>query len=114
VLLSTNVAGFHFDINGIFNQQTVGDESSTQYGQTLSFSHALWNDKLVGQGEIWNFTQPFLKSDAVGLLWALSYAPKKNLVFDAGFQHGFTNTSTRWEEFFGFTYLLPHRLWRSH
>jgi len=32
-------------------------------------------------------------------------------VVDAGFDHGLTNTSTHWEEFIGFTYLLPHRLW---
>ena len=32
-------------------------------------------------------------------------------VFDTGFQHGLTSTSTQWEAFAGFTYLLPHRLW---
>ncbi len=112
VLLSTNAAKFHFDINGLFNQQTVDNVSRTQYGQTLSVSHPLW--KLTGQGEIWHFTQPFLHSDAVGLLWALSYSARKNLVFDAGFEHGLTSTSTQWEEFFGFTYLLPHRLWKGH
>jgi hypothetical protein len=111
VLLSTNAAKFHFDINGLFNQQTVGNDSRTQYGQTLSISYPLW--KLTGQGEVWHFTQPFLYRDAVGLLWAISYAPRKNLVFDAGFQHGLTSTSTQWEEFFGFTYLLPHRLWKK-
>jgi hypothetical protein len=46
-------------------------------------------------------------------LWALSYAARPNLVFDAGFNHGFSATSTRWEAFFGFTYLLPHRLWNA-
>jgi hypothetical protein len=112
VLLSTNAGKFHFDINGIFNQQTVDNASRTQYGQTLSISYPLW--KLLGQGEVWHFTQPFLHSDAVGLLWAISYTAQKNLVFDAGFQHGLTSTSTQWEEFFGFTYLLPHRLWKGH
>lgn len=110
ILLSTNARNFHFDINGLFNQQTVGNQSRTQYGQTLAVSHPLW--KLTGQGEIWHFTQPFLHSDAVGLLWAISYAARNNLVFDAGFEHGLTATSTQWEEFFGFTYLLPHRLWK--
>jgi hypothetical protein len=38
---------------------------------------------------------------------------RKNLVIDAGFDHGFTSTSTDWEGFAGFTYLLPHRLWRQ-
>lgn len=111
ILLSTNAAKFHFDINGVFNQQTVANSSRTQYGQTLSISHPLW--KLTGQGEIWHFSQPFLRSKAVGSLWALSYSARNNLVFDAGFQHGLTSTSTQWEEFFGFTYLLPHRLWRK-
>ena len=35
----------------------------------------------------------------------------KNLVIDGGFNHGLTITSTQWEVFVGFTYLLPHRLW---
>ena len=34
-----------------------------------------------------------------------------NLVIDGRFDRGLTNTSTHWEEFIGFTYLLPHRLW---
>jgi hypothetical protein len=29
-----------------------------------------------------------------------------------GFDHGLTDTSTRWEAFAGFTYLLPHKLWK--
>jgi hypothetical protein len=110
VLLSTNAVKFHFDINGMFNQQTVDNDSRTQYGQTLAISHPVW--KLTGQAEVWHFTQPFLHHDAAGLLWAASYTARKNLVFDAGFEHGLTNTSTQWEEFFGFTYLLPHRLWK--
>ncbi len=111
LLLSTNLAKFHFDINGLFNQQTVDNASHTQYGQTLSISYPVW--KLSAQGEIWHFTQPFLHSDAVGLLWAVSYTARKNLVFDAGFEHGLTSTSTQWEEFFGFTYLPPYRLWKK-
>jgi hypothetical protein len=110
LLFSTNASKFHLDINGIFNQQTVTNISRTQYGQTLSISHPLW--KLTGQAEVWHFTQPFLHRDAAGLLWAVSYAARRNLVFDAGFEHGLTSSSTQWEEFFGFTYLLPHRLWK--
>jgi hypothetical protein len=44
-------------------------------------------------------------------MWAVSYAARKTLVFDAGLNRGLTRTSTRWEVFAGFTYLLPHRLW---
>ena len=108
VLFSANAAGFHFDINGFFNEQTVNYVSRTQFGQTISISHPVW--KLTAAGEIWHFTQPFLKSHCVGTLWALSYAVRKNVVLDAGFDHGLTHTSTQWEEFVGFTYLLPHRL----
>jgi hypothetical protein len=61
-------------------------------------------------GELWHFTQPFEHGSAVGNLWALNYNASKTLVFDCGFQHGLTHTSTRWEAFAGFTYLLPHRL----
>jgi hypothetical protein len=34
-------------------------------------------------------------------------------VLDGGFNRGLTSTSTRWEVFLGFTYLLPHKLWAS-
>jgi hypothetical protein len=44
-------------------------------------------------------------------LWAVSYPVRKNLVLDAGFDHGLTSSSTHWQRFAGFTYLLPHRLW---
>jgi hypothetical protein len=36
---------------------------------------------------------------------------RRNLVIDGGFNHGLTSTSTQWEAFVGFTYLLPHRFW---
>jgi hypothetical protein len=62
-------------------------------------------------GEIWRFTQPFLGSNAVGNLWAVGYTARRNLVFDAGFEKGLTSTSTHWEAFGGFTYLLPKKLW---
>jgi len=49
-------------------------------------------------------------SNCVGTLWAVNYNAKKNLVFDAGFNRGLTSTSTRWEVFAGFTYLLPRKV----
>ena len=63
-------------------------------------------------GELWHFTQPFLHSNAV-LLFAVSYPMRRNLVVDAGFDHGLTKSSTHWESFIGFTYLLPRRLWKK-
>jgi hypothetical protein len=110
LLASADVKGFHYDANAIFNEQTQGAVHRAQFGQTLSISHHVVG-KLSLSGEIWHFTQPFLRSYAVGNLWAVSYAARKTLVFDAGFNRGLTSTSTRWEAFVGFTYLLPHRLW---
>ena len=52
----------------------------------------------------------FYTATAVGNLWALNYNARKNLVFDGGFNRGLDNTSTRWEAFAGFTYLLPHKV----
>jgi hypothetical protein len=109
LLLSNDVAGFHYDANFIVTEQTQGGIRRAQHAQTLSVSHPL--KKFTVSGEIWHFTQPFFRSNAVGNLWALSYPIRPNLVIDGGFDHGFTGTSTRQEEFVGFTYLLPHRLW---
>ena len=109
ILLSENLYGFHIDTNGIFTEQAQGNVSRGQFGQTLSISHPF--GKLTISGEIWHFSQPLERGNAVGNLWAVSYSLRKNLVLDTGFNRGLTNTSTRWETFFGFTYLLPHRLW---
>jgi hypothetical protein len=107
---SADVKGFHYDANAIFNEVLEGGVHRLQFGQTLSISHPIAKGFAVS-GEIWRFTQPFLRSNAVGNLWAVSYTARRNLVFDAGFEKGLTNTSTQWEAFAGFTYLFPHRLW---
>jgi hypothetical protein len=109
ILFSGNLAGFHYDANALFNELEGDSARRGQTGQTLSISHPL--GKITVSGEIWHFTQPFLNGRAVGNLWALSYPVRRNLVVDGGFDHGLTSTSTRWEAFVGFTYLLPHRLW---
>jgi hypothetical protein len=108
LLVSADVKGFHYDTNYFFNEVIEGGTHRAQFGQTLSLSHAL-KGKFGLTGEIWHFTQPFLRGHAVGNLWAVNYNARKDLVFDAGFDHGLTGTSTRWEVFAGFTYLLPHR-----
>lgn len=110
VLASADVKGFHYDTNYLFNE--VIDDSGirrAQFGQTLSVSRSL-GKKFGVSGEIWRFTQPFLRSNAVGSLWALNYNLRKNLVLDAAVNHGLTNTSTRWELLLGFTYLWPHNV----
>jgi hypothetical protein len=111
ILVSTDLGGFHFDVNGIFSEQTQGVVRRGQFGQTLSISHPL--GPLTIASELWHFTQPLTNGNAIGNLWAVSYPVRKNLVVDAGFDHGLTSSSTQWEGFVGFTYLLPHRLWRS-
>jgi hypothetical protein len=111
VLLSEDLYGFHFDTNVIFAEQVQGDVRRAQFGQTLAISHPL--GKFTISGKLWHFSQPFEKGNTVGNLWAVSRALRKNLVVDAGFNRGLTKTSTRWEAFVGFTYLLPHRLWRA-
>ncbi len=110
VLVSGEARGFHYDANFIVTKQTDGGVRRAQLAQTLSISHPV--GKFTVSGEIWHFSQPFLNSNAVGNLWAVSYPVRRNLVIDGGFNHGFTGTSTHWEEFVGFTYLLPRRLWR--
>ena len=109
LLVSNDIAGFHYDANFIVTEETQSGVRRMQHAQTLSISHPL--KKFTISGELWHFTQPFLRSNAVGNLWAVSYSLRRNLVVDGGFGHGLTGTSTDWEEFIGFTYLLPHRLW---
>jgi hypothetical protein len=111
LLISEDLAGFHFDLNGMFNEQTDKPVRRGQFGQTISISHPL--KKFTIATELWHFTQPLLRGNAVGNLWAISYPVRKNLVVDAGLNRGLTSTSTQWEGFAGFTYLLPHRLWKA-
>ena len=113
ILASADVKGFHYDANALFTELVQGPVRRGQFGQTLSISHPLPH-RLSLSGEIWHLTQPFLRSNTVGNLWAVGYSARKTLVFDAGFNRGLTGTSTRWEEFVGFTYLLPHWLWKAH
>jgi hypothetical protein len=108
VLASADVKGFHYDANAMFTELGQGVVRRTQFGQSLTISHPI-KGKFTLAGEIWHFTQPFRRRNAVGNLWAVSYAARKTLVFDGGFNRGLTDTSTRWEAFVGFTYLLPHR-----
>lgn len=110
VLVSGDVKKFHYDSNAVFNEVANAAARRGQFGQTLSVSHPL-TAKFSLSGELWHFTQPFLRGHAVGNLWAAGYTVKPNLVLDGGFDVGLTRTSTRSEVFFGFTYVLPKRLW---
>jgi len=108
-LVSTDLVGFHIDTNAMFNEQIADARHRAQFGQTISISHGLPHKFGVG-GELWHFTQPFQNGHAAGFLFGPTYTPHPNLVFDVGFNRGLTSTSTRWEFFMGFTYLLPKKL----
>lgn len=112
LLASADVRGFHYDANAFFTELVQEPVRRGQFGQSLTISHPFLHRFMIS-GEIWHFTQPFLKRNAVGNLWAVSYSARKNLVFDTGFNHGLTGTSTSWEAFVGFSYLLPHQLWKT-
>ncbi len=109
LLASADVKGFHYDANAFFTELVQDPVRRGQFGQSLTISHPFLKNYTLS-GEIWHFTQPFLRSNALGNLWAVSYTARKTLVFDVGFNHGLPHTSTQWEIFAGFTYLLPHRL----
>ena len=109
ILASGDLKGFHYDANLFFNEVVKNPIRRAQFGQSLSISHPIGR-KFGVTGEIWHFSQPFLRSNAVGTLWALNYNVKENLVLDGGFNRGLTSTSTQWEAFAGFTYLLPHKI----
>jgi hypothetical protein len=113
ILASADVKGFHYDANAFLTELVQEPVRRAQWGQSLTVAHAL-SHRFNLSGEVWHFTQPFLRGNAVGSLWALSYTARKTVVLDAGFNRGLTGTSTRWEAFAGFTYLLPHRLWDRH
>jgi hypothetical protein len=108
-LFSFDFGAFHADTNTIVNNQ-ADSSRHLQYGQTLSIAHPLKKTILVC--ELWRFTQPLDDARAGGLLWALSFGPSPRLIYDVGVDLGLTTTSTHWEVFGGFTYLMPHKLWR--
>jgi hypothetical protein len=110
LLASADVKGFHYDANAFFTELVQAPVRRAQFGQSLTISHPFLKNFTLA-GELWHFTQPFLRGNAVGNLWAVSYTARKTLVFDVGFNHGLTSSSTQWEAFAGFTYLVPHRLW---
>jgi hypothetical protein len=111
VLMSDEFRNFHVDANVIFSEQVKEPVRRGQFGQTLSLSRVYGKTTL--SGEIWHFTQPLIRDNAVGNLWAASYQVKPNLIVDAGFERGLTRSSTKWEILVGFTYLFPHRLWKA-
>jgi hypothetical protein len=110
ILCSGDLGRFHADLNGMFSEQAAGSVRRGQFGQSLSVSHPVGAYTVAG--EIWHFTQPLTRGNAVGTLWAVSRALRRDVVIDAGFDHGFTSSSTQWEGFAGVTVVLPHRLWR--
>lgn len=130
LLISGDLGLTHYDTNYIVSEQTLPNPPAptlrrAQFGQTICISHPLFptrTDSRLGiSGELWHATQPLPTTDrhnqtvaranAVGILAALSYAVRPNLVLDTAIDRGLTSTSTTWQYLAGFTYLLPHRLW---
>jgi hypothetical protein len=109
VLISGDLGKTHIDTNFLFNEQLDGPIRRAQFGQTLSLAHPIAK-KFSWTAELWHFTQPFLNGHAAGFLTGPAYAVTPRLVLDVGFNRGLTTTSTRWEFFAGFTYLLPKKL----
>lgn len=110
ILFSGDPGKFHYDFNIYLNDVKSGATHKAQIGQSISVTHPLRGPWSL-TGELWHLTQPLQSGRAAGTLWAFGYTPRPNLVFDFGFDRGLTSTSTRWQAFAGFTYLLPHRLW---
>src|ERR1700726_4415782 len=69
LLASADVKGFHYDANAFFTELVQGPVRRGQFGQSLTISHPLLKNFTLS-GEMWHFTQPFLRSNAVGNLWA--------------------------------------------
>lgn len=112
LLASFDVKKFHIDTNAIITEQ-ISEKAAihrAQFAQTFSISHMVAG-KLAMSGEVWHFSQPLIRSNAVGLLLAPSYEVNRLLVLDAGMNKGLTGDSTRWEGFVGLTFVFPKRIW---
>ncbi len=119
--------GFHYDSNLLFNEQNNGAVRRSQFQQTLAITHALFpaatRQRLSGTIEPSHATQPFVtatsggrsvaRANSVDLLFIAMYTVRPNLILDASVDRGLTSTSTHWQGGFGFTYLLPRRLWKD-
>lgn len=115
---------FQFETGLLNGWDSPGLSSQSSINEVIKFSVARRLELLVS-------TQPYAHSHAAGEPanaagdvdlgfqamvhegeGARPTIARRTLVFDGGFDRGLTSTSTRWELFAGFTYLLPHRLWR--
>lgn len=126
ILLGGDVrGGFHYDSNLLFNEQNTGPIRRAQFAQTLAVTHSLFplttQQRLSAIVELSHFTQPFVhaaldgnpvsRANACDLLFVGTFALRPNIILDASVDRGLTSTSTRWQGGFGFSYILPHRLW---
>jgi hypothetical protein len=64
VLASADVQGFHYDANVFLTEMVQGSVRRGQFGQSLTISHPFLH-RFTLSGEIWHFSQPFLRSNAV-------------------------------------------------
>jgi hypothetical protein len=128
LFFSGDVGNFHYDSNALFSEQdgtsslpgSSHDIRRAQFGQTLSVNHPFLFKNTQISVELYHFTQPLVDVASNGapasrahlfdILVAPSYQPRNNIVIDFGFSHGFTATSTQWQSFVGFTYVLPKKI----
>ena len=117
--------GVHYDSNIVVDEQNDGATRRAQFLQTLALTHALFpattHQRLSGIVELSHFTQPFVtasrsgypvsSANAYDLLFVGTFTLRPNLILDASVDRGLTSTSTAWQGGFGFSYILPHRLW---
>ncbi len=73
---SISEARFHYDANAFFTELVEEPVRRAQFGQSLTISHPFLKNFILS-AKIWHFTQPFLRSNAVGNLWAVSYTARK-------------------------------------
>ena len=109
LLASADVKGFHYDTNYLFNE-VIDECDSPRPVRADAFGFASAGEEIRNLGRNLAFHPAFSAQPCRRQLVGAELQPRKNLVIDGGFNHGLTSTSTRWEVFVGFTYLLPHKI----
>jgi hypothetical protein len=85
ILASADVKGFHYDANAFFTELVQSPVRRAQYGQSLTISHPFLKHFTLA-GEIWHFTQPFLRGRRPGIFGRSAIRPARP------YNHGLTST----------------------
>jgi hypothetical protein len=96
-----------------FETGSLGAVASPEFGTRIGINQVT-KPAFTPRLELFFMTEPYVHSSNSssgdkeihpGEVWQAKSCDR------GGFDHGFTHASTQWEEFIGFAYLLPHRLW---